>query len=182
MSYGASIAGITQGYKDDPELRARIDAMRAEQADRQGANPAMVTPDAQKQRVARPPLSEVEQPPDQSAQMAALYQMYASQVPQGDTYRSPMTLAARAMSANDQEATPGSSVNGGMPVAGGPLIAPASPVAPVAPVAPGAVPGGAIPQPQGQGQIQPPLASQATLANPAYPNFRDDLFRRKGLR
>jgi len=167
MSYGASIAGITRDYRNDPELRARIDAMRAEQADAQGANPAMVTPDAQKQRATRPPLTEVEQPPDQSAQMAALYQMYASQVPQGDTYRNPMTLAARAMSANNQEVTPGTSNNGGMPVMAE-LAAPGA-----APGQGGAVPGGAIPQPQMQ---QPP-----PLANQAYPNFRDDLFRRKGL-
>ena len=128
--------------------------MRAEQADDQGANPSMVTPDAQKQLVTRPPLAEVEQPPDQSAQMAALYQMYASQVPQGDTYRSPMTLAARAMSATDQEATPGTSVNGGMPV----MAELAAPVA------------------QPQMQAQPPLANQAYpglagLGAGMYPNL-----------
>lgn len=38
MSYGASLTGITQSYKDDPELRRRIEQMRAEQARMEGAS------------------------------------------------------------------------------------------------------------------------------------------------
>ena len=32
MSYGASIANLTKGYRDDPELRRQIEQMRASQA------------------------------------------------------------------------------------------------------------------------------------------------------
>jgi hypothetical protein len=71
-----------------------------------------------------------------------------------------MTLAARAMSANDQEATPGTSVNGGMPVMAE-LTAPGAP---------------------GQGVLPGAVQPQMPMATPAYPGFGADLFRRKGLR
>jgi hypothetical protein len=95
----------------------------------------------QKQRAARKPLLE-DQQPNQAAQqmmMAGLQQMYSSMVPQGDTYRSPSTLAARDMSQINQQVSPGTSNNGGPP-----NMAPVNQGAPgAAPAMPGAAPIGA---------------------------------------
>ena len=44
MSYGPALSSVTDSYRDDPELRRRIEQMRAEQARLEGGNPSNQAP------------------------------------------------------------------------------------------------------------------------------------------